>query len=111
MSSKRFELKKQQPNSLKKMVLGTIQLRLHFPMPQSLKEKRSILKSVLTRIRQTFNIGLAEIDGMDLWQYSVIAAVCVGRERREVEKTLDQVREFLDREEELQVVDEQKELL
>ena len=93
------------------MVVGTLQLKLHFPDPQSLKEKRSILKSVLTRTRQAFNVGLAELDGMDLWQYSLIAAVCVGRERKEVEKLLDQVREFFDREEHLQVIEHQKELL
>ena len=84
---------------------------MHFPLPQTLKEKRSILKSVLTRIRQSFNVGIAELDGMDLWQYSVLAVVSVGRERKEVEKLLDQVNEFLNREEQLQVIEFQKELL
>ena len=93
------------------MIIGSIQFKLHFPEPQSLKEKRSILKSVLTRIRQTFNVGLAEIGDMDLWQASLIAAVCVGRERKEVEKVLDEVGHFLDRENQLQVVGHQKELL
>ena len=80
-------------------------------MPQSLKEKRSILKSVLTRIRQTFNVGIAELDGMDLWQYSLIAVVGVARERKEVEKLLDQVNDFLNKEDHLQVIEHQKELL
>ena len=93
------------------MVLGTLQVKIHFPEPQSLKEKRFILKSLMTRLRQEFNAGIAELDGMDLWQHSVIAAVCVGNERKEVDRVLDQIMRFLDRENELRVVDHQKELL
>ena len=93
------------------MVLGTCQFKIHFPEPQSLKEKRAILKSVLVRLRREFNAGIAELDGMDLWQQSVIAVACVGRERKEVEHVLDRILEFLDCEENLRVIDHQKELL
>ena len=93
------------------MVVGTLQLQLHFPDPRSLKEKRFILKSVLTRLRQAFNAGFAELDGMDLWQSSTIAVVCVSREKREAEKLLNEVLKFLDQEEGLRVVEQQKELL
>ena len=86
-------------------------MKLHFPEPQSLKEKRFVLKSVVTRLRDQFNASIAELDGMDLWQSSVIAAACVGREKKEVERLLGEIMNFLDRQEHLRVVDHQKELL
>ncbi len=93
------------------MVVGTLQLKLHFPEPQSLKEKRFILKSFLARFRQEFNAGICELDGMDLWQYSVIAVVCVSKERSEVGRLLDQMMNFFDQEKGFRVTEHQKELL
>ena len=77
------------------MVIGTLQLELHFPQPQSLKEKRVILKSLVSRIQNVFNVSIAEIDGMDLWQASVLAVAAVGRETRRVNQILDRLIEFV----------------
>jgi uncharacterized protein len=93
------------------MVVGTLQLKLHFPDPQSLKEKRCILKSLLTRFSQAFNAGIAELDGMDLWQYSVLGVVCVARERKEAEKLINHIRHFFDHENGCRVIEDQQELL
>ena len=93
------------------MVIGALQVKLHFPEPQSLKEKRTILKSVLARLRNQFNVSISELEGMDLWQYTMIAAVCVAREKKEAERQLDQVIHFFDKEDKLRVVEHQKELL
>ena len=93
------------------MVVGTLQLKLHFPEPQSLKEKRFVLKSFLTRFRQEFNAGICELGGMNLWQFSVVAAVCVARERNGAQHLLDRMMDFADREEGFRVVEHQKELL
>ena len=93
------------------MVLGILQVKIHFPDPQSLKEKRMILKSVVTRFRQKFNAGIAELDGMDQWQMSVVAAACIGREKKEVDRTLNEMVNFFDREENLRIMEHQKELL
>ena len=93
------------------MVIGTLQTKIHFPNPQSLKEKRMILKRVLSRFRNEFNAGIAELDGMDLWQESLLAVVCVGRERKEVDRLLNRMLNFLDQERNLRVVEHQTELL
>ena len=47
----------------------------------SLKEKRRILKSLLTRLPRQFNVAVAEIDYHDKWQTSVISLVTVGNDR------------------------------
>ena len=93
------------------MVLGTLQLELHFPEPQSLKEKRFVLKSALTRLKQNMNVSVAELDGMDLWQFAVVGVACVGRERKDVDRLLDQVLNFFDREDGLVVSRHAREIL
>ena len=46
----------------------------------SLKRKRQILKSILTRLSRQFNVATAEIDHHDIWQTAVIALVSVGND-------------------------------
>ena len=77
------------------MVIGTLELELRFSKPQSLKEKRMILKSLVTRIRNQFNVTIAEIDGMDLWQTSSLAIASIGRETKHVNEILDHVTDFI----------------
>ena len=86
-------------------------MELHFFNPQSLKEKRFLLKSLIDRIRNKFNVAIAEIDGMDLWQSSTVAVAAVAGERRRVNQILDLVLQFVQKERELEVTRHQMELL
>jgi uncharacterized protein len=51
-------------------------MRLH--SVHSLKEKRRVVKSVMARLPQQFNVAVAEIDHQDIWQTAVIGLVTVG---------------------------------
>ncbi|MCB9006264.1 MAG: DUF503 domain-containing protein [Ardenticatenaceae bacterium] len=46
----------------------------------SLKEKRSIVKSILNRLPQKFNVAVAEVDQQDVWGTAVIGLVTVGND-------------------------------
>lgn len=59
------------------MIVGTCQIELYLPGVSSLKEKRSIVKSLLARLRNTFNVSAAEIDHHDLWQSALIGVAAV----------------------------------
>ena len=91
------------------MVIGTLQLQLRFPHPQSLKEKRVLLKSLVDRIRKQFNVSIAEIDGMDLWQTSSLAVAAVGGETKRVNQVLSFVAEFVRGEREIEIMKQQME--
>lgn len=86
-----------------------MQLELYFSEPQSLKEKRMLLKSVMTRIRNRFNVTASEIDGMDLWQKSVVAIASVAREQKQANQILSQVTDFVRGERGVQIANEQME--
>jgi uncharacterized protein YlxP (DUF503 family) len=50
------------------MIVGLLTLELYLFEAQSLKEKRIIIKSLKDRIKNKFNVSVAEVDANDLWQ-------------------------------------------
>ncbi|MBI3682927.1 MAG: DUF503 domain-containing protein [Acidobacteria bacterium] len=72
-------------------VIGVITLELHIAESHSLKDKRHVVKGLKDRLRTRFNVSVAEIDGHDTWQRSVIAAVTVSRDRPFAEQLLQKV--------------------
>ncbi|NUP90846.1 MAG: DUF503 domain-containing protein [Candidatus Sumerlaeia bacterium] len=73
------------------MVIGLLQIELHLPVCNSLKDKRSILKRLFARLRQTYNVGVAETGHQDVWRSAQMAVVTVFNERTPVEQTLSKV--------------------
>lgn len=63
---------------------------------QTLKEKRSIIKSLATRLSQRYNIAVAETDHHDRWQRVQWTIVTVSNERQHAEKELNRVLSFMD---------------
>jgi uncharacterized protein len=59
------------------MVIGSLTVILQLYGLRSLKEKRSIVKSLLLRMRHKFNISAAEVDRQDSHVQAVIGVVCV----------------------------------
>ena len=62
------------------MIIATCVITLQLDGVASLKEKRSILKSVLKRLTNQFNVAAAEVDCQDVWQTAVIALAAVGND-------------------------------
>ena len=63
------------------MVIGVCTLELSIPTANSLKDKRSVVKSVVARLRNEFNIAVAEVDMLDSWRSATIAAVTVSSDK------------------------------
>jgi uncharacterized protein YlxP (DUF503 family) len=71
-------------------IVGLCTVELFIAESQSLKDKRQVLLSLKDRLRQKFNLSVAEIDGQDLWQKAVLAFACVANDGRHVNQVLDQ---------------------
>jgi len=68
--------------------VGVVTVEIRVEDSHSLKEKRHVVKSLVERLKSRFNVAVAEIDGQETWQWSVIAAVTVSAERSHCEKML-----------------------
>lgn len=73
------------------MVIGLLTLDLHFPGARSLKDKRQALRSLETRIRNKYNVALAEVEHQDLWQRARLAIVTVNTDHGHLDSTLSAV--------------------
>jgi len=71
--------------------IGVLTLELRLENSHSLKEKRHVVESLKTRLRNKFNVSVAEIDYQDLWQRSALAAVTVSSDHVHAEKVLRSV--------------------
>ena len=64
---------------------------LHLPACQSLKDKRTIVKSLKDRLHHRFNVSVAETAHQDLWQRTELTAAVVSTDRRHAESVLREV--------------------
>ena len=71
--------------------IGVLTLELRIEHAHSLKEKRHVVKGLKERLRNKFNVSVAEIDDMDLHNSSVIAVATVSPSRPFAEKVLQGV--------------------
>lgn len=78
------------------MVAGLCNIRLILHEPNSLKEKRHVVKSIIERLKSRFNISVAETGLNDKWQSAEIGVACVSNDRVEVDKTLNYVINFIE---------------
>ncbi len=73
------------------MIVGICTVELFIPDRQSLKSKRQVIKSLKDRLRDKFNVSVAEVGEQDLWQKAVLGIACVANETAYVNQVLDQV--------------------
>ncbi len=77
-------------------VIGLCTITLHLRGMTSLKAKRSVVKSLLTKARKKFNISASEVDALDKWQLAVIAVVEVSNSSFHTQKTLRNVLKWIE---------------
>lgn len=73
------------------LTVGLLTLHLQIEAAHSLKEKRHVVRGLKDRLRNRFNVSVAEVDGQDTWQRAVIAVVTVSGDRRRVEEQLAKI--------------------
>jgi uncharacterized protein YlxP (DUF503 family) len=93
------------------VVIGLLTLDLHFPGARSLKDKRQALRSLEQRIRNRFNVSIAEVEHQDLWQRARLAVVSVNTDHTHLESTLASVAGEAGTARDVLLVDSQTEIL
>lgn len=73
------------------MHIGVCHIKLRLPENLSLKGKRRVLKSITTRVRNKFNVSIAEVGDNDLWQVATLGICCVSNNGRQTNEVLSKV--------------------
>jgi uncharacterized protein YlxP (DUF503 family) len=80
------------------MHVGVARVALHLAENASLKGKRMVVKSVAQRVRNRFNVAVAEIDTQDAWQMVTLGIVCLSNDPRHANEVLSKVIDFIESE-------------
>jgi uncharacterized protein YlxP (DUF503 family) len=78
------------------MIVGLAACECMIYNSQSLKDKRAVLQRIMTRLKQKFNISIAEVDYQDTWQRTKIAIAVVSSARVPAESELQNALKYLD---------------
>jgi uncharacterized protein YlxP (DUF503 family) len=93
------------------MIVGLLTLDLHIPESNSLKSKRMVIKSLTDRIRNKFNVSVAEVDANNLWQRSVIGIAYVANETVIINKVFEKIRTLVLSNHSVELIDSTMEML
>lgn len=77
------------------MIVGVMTAQLHMQGINSLKEKRSIVKSLIGRLKSRFNISISEVDHQDEKRSAVIAIAMVSNDTSFIDQQFDAIISFM----------------
>jgi uncharacterized protein YlxP (DUF503 family) len=77
------------------MIIGSLRVRLLLRESRTLKDKRQVVSSIKDRLRNSFNVSVAEVEAQDHRQLAVLGLAMVGNETDHVRRTLQQIVEAL----------------
>ena len=77
------------------MIVGVLKAHLHLHGVASLKAKRSIVKSIIGRLKSRFNASVSEVDRHDSKLYAVIGIAIVSNETRFIDQQFDAMITFM----------------
>jgi hypothetical protein len=78
------------------MNVGVGRVNLRIPENMDLKGKRQVLKSIISRVRNKFDVAVAEVDDNDMWQLAAIGFCCISNNKRHSNEVLSKVVSFIE---------------
>ena len=79
------------------MNVGVGRVSLRIPENMDLKGKRQVLKSIISRVRNRFDVAVAEVDDNDMWQLATIGICCISNNKRHSNEVLSKVVSFIEK--------------
>lgn len=78
------------------MIIGTAKIYLYANWVHSLKEKRMIVKSIISKTKNKFNVSIAEVEMQDIHQSIVIGISCVSNSTKQADSIIQNVVNYIE---------------
>ncbi|MFA4944764.1 MAG: DUF503 domain-containing protein [Lentisphaeria bacterium] len=78
------------------MVIGVLSIELEIAQANSLKEKRMVVNRVRDLLRRKFNVAVAEVESLNVWNHAGLAVVAVSNEQKFCNQVLSQAVNLLE---------------
>lgn len=93
------------------MVIGILNIVLLIQKSNSLKDKRSVLNSLKTRLCRQFNISLIESGDQNKWQRATLSIVTIDNDRRNLDQRVNKIINFINKDLRCEIVDYEIQLI
>ncbi len=78
------------------MVIGVCTIELYLADNRSLKGKRQVVNSLKGKLQHRFNISIAEVDSLDMWQRATLGVTIVSKDQVQVDRELNKMIHFIE---------------
>lgn len=79
-------------------------LELYIPGVQSLKAKRQVIKSLVQRLRNRFNVSVSEIGYQDLWQRTELGMAVICQNGSGADHIMEKLFAFVEQEHGVEII-------
>ena len=87
-----------------------LKIKIYAPWVHSLKEKRMVVKSLLAKIRNKFQVSVAEVEMQDVHQTIVIAVAAIAAHQAQADSMEEEILKFVERSTEAEIVESETEI-
>jgi uncharacterized protein YlxP (DUF503 family) len=92
------------------MIIEAATIKIYAPWVHSLKEKRTVVKSLIAKTKNKFNVSIAEVDAQDIHQTIVLGLACVAGTVSHADSMIDSVLTFIEANAEAEIIEVEREL-
>jgi uncharacterized protein YlxP (DUF503 family) len=92
------------------MMIAAMSFRFHAPWTHSLKEKRKVVKSLVSQLQNRFHVSVAEIDEQDTHQIIVIGVAAIVPHNAIADSLMEEISQFVENASEAEVLEETREI-
>jgi len=77
------------------MNIGACKINLRIPENETLKGKRQVIQSIVNRVRDKFNVAIAEVENGDKWQIATIGICYVSNDGRHANEVISKIVDYI----------------
>lgn len=92
------------------MSILSLEIKLHSPWVHSLKEKRMVVRSLMAKLRNKFNVSVAEVGEQDIHQIIVIGVAAIVPHNAQADSVMEEIRYFIEENTEAEILDIERDI-
>jgi uncharacterized protein YlxP (DUF503 family) len=92
------------------MIVEAATIKLYAPLVHSLKEKRMVVKSLINKAKNKFNVSISEVDSQDIYQTIVLGLACVTGTVSHANSMIDSILKFIEDNVDAEIIEVQREI-
>lgn len=94
-----------------KFTIGSLLINMYCSQTHSLKEKRQIIKSFISKLKNSYNVAVKEVANEDKWQVATLGIVTLDKNEFMVHNTIENILHFIKKISTIELLDYTKEIL